>query len=167
MWDLSSPTRDQTHILCIARWILNYWTTRKSWNYFLNFIFRIAHCKCIDTQLTFMYWSCMLLCYSASFEMSPSFFDHFFTFWHNKIYQSHFILLCPSPRINHLLVAFCGKCYLEIGVCLEKEMATHSSILAWKSPWTERRLAGCSPWGYMTEHTCMRVEGDGLIAINR
>ena len=27
--DLSSPTRDQTHILCIARWILNYWTTRK------------------------------------------------------------------------------------------------------------------------------------------
>ena len=26
---------------------------------------------------------------------------------------------------------------------LEKEMATHSSILAWKIPWTE----GCSPQG--------------------
>ena len=26
---------------------------------------------------------------------------------------------------------------------LEKEMATHSSILAWKIPWTE----GYSPWG--------------------
>ena len=26
---------------------------------------------------------------------------------------------------------------------LEKEMATHSSILAWKISWTE----GCSPWG--------------------
>ena len=28
---------------------------------------------------------------------------------------------------------------------LEKEMATHSSILAWEIPWTE---AGYSPWGY-------------------
>ena len=24
------------------------------------------------------------------------------------------------------------------GRCLEKEMATHSSILAWKTPWTEK-----------------------------
>ena len=30
----------------------------------------------------------------------------------------------------------------------------------------QRSLAGCSPWGYMTEHVCMRVEGDGLLAIN-
>ena len=29
MWDLSSLTRDRTHILCIARWILNHWTTRE------------------------------------------------------------------------------------------------------------------------------------------
>ena len=29
---------------------------------------------------------------------------------------------------------------------LEEEMTTHSSILAWKSPWTEN-LAGYSPWG--------------------
>ena len=28
---------------------------------------------------------------------------------------------------------------------LEKEMATHSSILAWEIPWTED-LAGHSPW---------------------
>ena len=27
---------------------------------------------------------------------------------------------------------------------LEKEMATHSSILAWEIPWTEE--PGCSPW---------------------
>ena len=32
-------------------------------------------------------------------------------------------------------------------VPLEKEMATHSSILAWKSPWTEEPL-GYSPWGH-------------------
>ena len=27
MWDLSSLTRDQTRVLCIGMWILNYWTT--------------------------------------------------------------------------------------------------------------------------------------------
>ena len=30
---------------------------------------------------------------------------------------------------------------------LEKEMATHSSILAWRIPWTEE-LVGYSPWGH-------------------
>ena len=30
---------------------------------------------------------------------------------------------------------------------LEKEVATHSSILAWRIPWTEE-LAGYSPWGH-------------------
>ena len=35
---------------------------------------------------------------------------------------------------------------------LEKEMAIHSSILAWKSPWTES-LAGYSPWGHRGSDT--------------
>ena len=30
---------------------------------------------------------------------------------------------------------------------LEKEMATHSSILAWRIPWTEESLVDYSPWG--------------------
>ena len=30
----------------------------------------------------------------------------------------------------------------------------------------QRSLAGCSPWGYKTEHRGMRSEGDGLVAIN-
>ena len=29
---------------------------------------------------------------------------------------------------------------------LEKEMVTHSSILAWRIPWTEE--SGCSPWDH-------------------
>ena len=29
---------------------------------------------------------------------------------------------------------------------VEKEMATHSSTIAWKMPWTEE-LVGYSPWG--------------------
>ena len=36
---------------------------------------------------------------------------------------------------------------------LEKEMATHSSILAWKSPWTEGLLVGYSPWGWKESYT--------------
>ena len=30
---------------------------------------------------------------------------------------------------------------------LEKELATHSSILAWRIPWTEEPGAGYRPWG--------------------
>ena len=30
---------------------------------------------------------------------------------------------------------------------LEKEMATHSSTLAWKIPWTEEHSRLLSPWG--------------------
>ena len=31
---------------------------------------------------------------------------------------------------------------------LKKEKATHSSILVWEIPWTERSLVGYSPWGH-------------------
>ena len=34
---------------------------------------------------------------------------------------------------------------------LEKEMATHSSTLAWKIPWMEK-LVGYSPWGRIVRH---------------
>ena len=29
VWDFNSPTRDQMRVPCIARWILNHWTTRE------------------------------------------------------------------------------------------------------------------------------------------
>ena len=29
MWDLSSPTRDPSHVPCIARWIIYLWATRE------------------------------------------------------------------------------------------------------------------------------------------
>ena len=31
---------------------------------------------------------------------------------------------------------------------LEKEIVTHSSILAWKIPWTEEPGIGYHPWGH-------------------
>ena len=39
---------------------------------------------------------------------------------------------------------------------LEEEMATHSSILAWKVPWTEE-LVGYSPWGLRALDTTKRA----------
>ena len=36
---------------------------------------------------------------------------------------------------------------LKYDVFLEKEMATHSSTLAWEIPWTEDS-GGYSPWGH-------------------
>ena len=36
---------------------------------------------------------------------------------------------------------------------LEKEMATHSGLLAWRIPWTEESLAGYSPWGHKESDT--------------
>ena len=36
---------------------------------------------------------------------------------------------------------------------LEEGMATHSSILAWRIPWTERSLDGCSPWDHKDSDT--------------
>ena len=39
---------------------------------------------------------------------------------------------------------------------LEKAMATHSSNLAWKIPWT-RSLVGCSPWSREESDTTERL----------
>ena len=36
---------------------------------------------------------------------------------------------------------------------LEKEMATHSSVLVWKIPWTEEPGRLYSPWGHKESDT--------------
>ena len=38
---------------------------------------------------------------------------------------------------------------------LEKEMATHANILAWEIPWTEKPMAGYSPWDSRVRHVLM------------
>ena len=42
VWDLSSLTRDRTHIPCIGRWILNCWTTREIPRV-LHFLLLLSH----------------------------------------------------------------------------------------------------------------------------
>ena len=40
---------------------------------------------------------------------------------------------------------------------LEEGMATHSSVLAWRIPWTEEP-GGCSPWGPRESDTTERAQ---------
>ena len=54
MWDLSSPTRNRTQVLCIGRWILNHWTTQEVPK-FCSFLWlsSIALYICITSSLFF------------------------------------------------------------------------------------------------------------------
>ena len=47
---------------------------------------------------------------------------------------------------------------------LEKEMATHSSILAWRIPWTES-LAGYSSWGHKESDTTEQLNNNNWCEI--
>ena len=40
---------------------------------------------------------------------------------------------------------------------LEEEMATHSSVLAWRIPVERGSLVGCSPWGCKESDTTERL----------
>ena len=66
----------------------------------------------------------------------------------------------------------------EAGDIRDMSLIPGSGRFPWRRAWQptsgflpgkvhgQRSLAGCSPWSYKTEHVCMRVEGDGLVAIN-
>ena len=62
--------------------------------------------------------------------------------WNIGSYQ--YKLICPFHMCMYeyvyvlsLLLSFWSSCFLLLRTLLEKEMATHFSILAWKIPWTE------------------------------
>ena len=46
------------------------------------------------------------------------------------------------------------------GRSVEKEMATHSSILAWEIPWTEEPGRLRSPWGHKESDVTEHAQGD-------
>ena len=50
---------------------------------------------------------------------------------------------------------------------LEKELTTHSSILAWEIPWTEEP-SGLQSWGYKESDTteCLRMRTHTVTAIS-
>ena len=61
-----------------------------------------------------------LSCLLYPFDISPSFFEHFFAFWHNRMFQSHLVLSLPQPWNQVFLqgppVPFRGWLYLEAKV---------------------------------------------------
>ena len=50
---------------------------------------------------------------------------------------------------------------------LEKDLATHSSVLDWKIPYISKDLAGYSPWGYKELDTNERVHTMHLVACEK
>ena len=58
MWDLSSWTRDQNHISCLARQIPNHWTTRELPERFFFFLMcRAGFLGFFDIHLSSLKWS--------------------------------------------------------------------------------------------------------------
>ena len=76
--------------------------------------------------------------------MSLCFFSYFLPLSLHSLNHFHFcfrrnplVLLSSASYITTFTLGY-GHPGLEIKILyVEKEMATHSSILAWKSPWTE------------------------------
>ena len=60
---------------------------------------------------------------------------------------------------TYIYIYICIYMYIYIYISLEKEMATHSSILAWKIPWTE------DP-GRLQSMGCQRVEHDWATSLH-
>ena len=80
MWELSSPTRDWSHVPCIERQLLNHWTTREvpRVSLFLNFLlFKMHHTptpflKWLTTPISthfsivYRYWHLICISHNAS-----------------------------------------------------------------------------------------------------
>ena len=59
MWDLSPPTRDQAHVPCTGRRILNHWATRKSrkrLDFCHMFFLHLMRWMCVGVWVSFVYW---------------------------------------------------------------------------------------------------------------
>ena len=90
-------------------------------------------------------------------------------------------LLGPFPKVHTLVLALDVQWWEEVRRDKEESLLKGKSMFHFFLKFGtcqptpvflpgkvhgQRSLAGCSQWGYMIEHACMRVEGDGLIAIN-
>ena len=79
----------------------------------------------------------VIQCTSPKYPVSciePGLVIHFtYDTIHVSMPFSHIIPPSPSPRVQKTVLYIC----VSFAVSLEKAMATHSSTLAWKIPWTE------------------------------
>ena len=119
-WDLSSPTRDQTHVSSIGRWTLNPVPPGKSYETFTFKLHPTAHFPSCFLSSTCLHGlvdpeeRCFLV---LLFILSSQHVTYRQSLMHNK----DLIKVCCAP----------------LTYSLEKAMASHSSTLAWKIPWME------------------------------
>ena len=71
------------------------------------------------------------------------------------------LLVKNLPTMQETLVRFLGR-----EDPLEEEMATHSSTLAWRIPWTES-LVGSIPWGHDESNTTERLNTNKMSVVLR
>ena len=123
MWDLSSPTRDETWVPCIGRQILNHWTTRKSlFSSYIDYTgFPVSSagkestCNGGD---------------SGSIPGSESSLGEGIGYQLQYSWASLVVQMVKNPPTMQEAWVWC----LGWEGPLEGDMATHSSILAWRIP---------------------------------
>ena len=108
--NLSSLTRDWTHIPCIGRWSLNRWTTREVPNLLFTFLFKAVQR---------VFWN------GRTWVVFGKIIQKQGLLWRLRWWR--ICLQCGGTWVQSL-----GQ-----EVSLEKDTAIHFSVLAWRSPWTE------------------------------
>ena len=118
----SSWPRDRTWVSCTASGFLTFWATYSPWNYpgqntgvgYLSLLQRIFPTQGLNPGLL----HCRQILYQLNLPLYRA----------SGMAQ----MLKNLPAMQEIQVRFLGQEDL-----LEKEMATHRSILAWEFPWTE------------------------------
>ena len=143
--DLSFPTRDQTLTLYIGRQSPNHWTARDV----PRVHFLISPCRDFNQQLALAFHSHASL---------PSFQRHLI------ISSTCFIGLPRWLCGKEPTCKAAGAVVLSLGQKdpLEKEVATHSSILAWRIPWTEE-LGRLQSMGSQKSRTRQRLNNNNVL----
>ena len=152
MWGLSSLTRNQTYVPCIAKQILNHWTTGKSLCPALTcplpspssgqHIYGIAEIRCQSIALLYLSWECVrqlrffLLC-AVLHKHHPKRFMYWF--WsYKEILASKLIHKYPQVvRIDSLRVLMLEDAQRKLPLLVLKKEAAILWQLAGKIPWTE------------------------------
>ena len=148
MWDLSSPTRDQTHIPCIGRWILNPWTTRKVLTFFsipsISFLRHLTFFICfkyvhnisitsvlalVDCLFSCKLWFFLVLDMIKYFLLFPGYLQYYeILFCWKKSKFSLFFFILPYLHIL-LLLFFFMQGVLLLGIVWGWGERLYSSLL--------------------------------------
>ena len=100
MWDLSSPTRDQTGVPCIARQVLNHWTTREvpSQSILARKLFEVL-CFILTLHIKFVFYSITYCLLSYTWHPSPQPWRH-----SSKMYHIYQMTQVPPDTLSRVCI---------------------------------------------------------------